>query len=79
MISFSMILNPDLHGLMILISIDHSNVYVMHILSAFHYVMNILKGTYYENNTFPGIWAVVLDLWCSHTHTQLEKSLYMIG
>ena len=34
-----------------------------------------LKGTYYENNTFPGIWDVVLGLWCSHTHINLEKSL----
>ena len=38
----------------------------------------ILKGTYYENNTSPGIWGVVLGLWCSHTHTNFEKSLYMI-
>ena len=38
----------------------------------------ILKGTCYENNTFPGIWGVVLGLWCSHTHKNFEKSLYMI-
>ena len=37
-----------------------------------------LKGTYHENNTFPGIWGVVLGLWCSHTHTNFEKRLYMI-
>ena len=35
-----------------------------------------LKGTYYENNTFP--WGVVLGFWCSRTHTNFEKSLYMI-
>ena len=43
--------------------------------------MNIrqpLKGTYYENSTFPGIWGVVVDIWCSHTHTNFEKSLYLI-
>ena len=39
----------------------------------------ILKGTYYENNTSPGIWGVVLGLWCSHMHTNFEKSLYMIS
>ena len=33
-----------------------------------------VKGDYYENNTFPGIWGVVLGLWCSHTHTNFEKS-----
>uniref|UniRef100_A0A8C4ZZL0 ATP-binding cassette, sub-family A (ABC1), member 4a n=1 Tax=Gadus morhua TaxID=8049 RepID=A0A8C4ZZL0_GADMO len=33
-----------------------------------------LKGTYYENNTFPWIWGVVLGVWCSHTHTNFEKS-----
>ena len=37
-------------------------------------VQNIrLKGTYCENNTFPGIWGVVLGLWCSHMHTNFEK------
>ena len=36
-----------------------------------------LKGTYYENNTFPGIWGVC-GLWCSHAHTNFEKSPYMI-
>ena len=35
-----------------------------------------LKGTYYENNTFPGIW-VVLGLWCSNKHKNVEKNLYM--
>ena len=34
-----------------------------------------LKGTYSENNTFPGIWGVVLGLWRSHTQTNFEKSL----
>ena len=40
--------------------------------------MQTLKGTYYENNTFPGIWGVVLGLWFSNTHRNFEKSLYMI-
>ena len=35
-----------------------------------------LKGTYYENNTFPGIWGVVLGLWCSNMDTNFEKSLH---
>jgi hypothetical protein len=39
---------------------------------------NGLKGTYYENNTFLGIWGVVLGLSCSHTHTNFEKDLYLI-
>ena len=34
----------------------------------------ILKGTYYEKQHFS--WD--LGLWCSHTHTNFEKSLYMI-
>ena len=39
----------------------------------------LLKGTtYYEKNTFSGIWGVVFGLWCYHTHTNFEKSLYMI-
>ena len=37
-----------------------------------------LKRMYYEINTFPGIWGDVLGLWCSHTHTNLEKIMYMI-
>ena len=36
-----------------------------------------LEGTYYEN-TFPGIWGVVLGLWCYHTHTNFEMSPYML-
>ena len=32
-----------------------------------------LKGTYYYYFLgFPGIWGVVLGLWCSHTHTNLH-------
>ena len=67
----------------------HTMVYVWETLSTQHFwVQEIttrlyslyygLKGTYYENNTFLGIWGVVLGLWCSHTHTNFEKSLYMI-
>jgi hypothetical protein len=42
------------------------------------HIINYLKATYYANNTFPGIWGVILGLFCSHTHTNFEKSLYMI-
>ena len=33
---------------------------------------------HYENNTFPGILGVILGLWCCHTHTNFEISLYML-
>ena len=31
-------------------------------------LLQSLKGTYYENNTFPGIWGVVLSLLLPHAH-----------
>jgi hypothetical protein len=44
----------------------------------YKYQYTTLKGTYYENSTFLGIWGGVVGIWCSHTHTNFEKSLYLI-